>query len=509
MPSEDHSFYILGRQMKTDFILFYTLALSVLPSVAVAAEETPARDVDPAQVVIDTTPGMSATDYRDDVLRTRVSGSLRSEMHFTRRDQVRPVSPGVYARQSLKVFPFYEIIELRADEVGHKGLSFHVQGISALDLGELYFDQRVIADPVYAYVQFQYRGLRLRLGRQMVFSGSTQGLAIDGLLASFQTPIHIGIEVLGGLIVRLLHGPDWYADSPADEDVNYDSYGRGMTDWSGDGDSALGARLFYRVSEKVSAGVSYLHLTRSQDVDHALLGIDLDFSLLEWMVLAGRTNLELNVGALRDASVMLDILPGRAVCVTLDYQHVNPVLFLPAMSIFSVFSDEQFNAFGSAVSIDPLEHLSLRAGYRVMMVGGDVPREDEWQHEWGMGHQVDADVTVRFGKREHPGSGRFGYGRVAREGNVIDQLRIGAFLPFGPAGLGCAANGYLDFFQLPVNGKSRGIIADAGVFYSTTLIDTGVSVTMGSTPLSEMELRAMLFFAWNFISRFEQTGKSP
>ncbi|HPO09343.1 MAG TPA: hypothetical protein PLZ55_11795, partial [bacterium] len=495
--------------MKPDFILLYALTLTALTNRGVTAEENPARDVDPAQVVIDTTEEKSATEYHDDVLRTRVSGSLRSEMHLTRSDQVRTVSPGVYARQSLKLFPFYEIIELRADEVGHKGLSFHVQGILALDLGALYFDQRFVADPAYAYVQFQHRGIRLRLGRQMVFSGSTQGLHIDGLLASFQTPIFIGVEALGGLIVSPLQGPDWYANPPADADVDYNSYGRGLTDWSRNGDFAMGARLFYRVSEKVSAGVSYLHLTRSQEVDHALLGFDLDFSLLDWMALTGRTNLELNVGALRDSSVLLDIRPGRAVCVTLDYQHVNPVLFLPAMSIFSVFSDEQFNAFGSAVSIDPLEHLSLRAGYRVMMVGQDVPRAGEWQHEWGMGHQVDADVSIRFGEKEHQGTGRFGYGRVAREGNVIDQLRIGAFIPFGPASLGCAANGYLEFFQLPVNGKNRGIIADAGMFYSTTLIDTGVSVTMGSTPVSELEMRAMLSFAWNFISRFEQAGKLP
>jgi hypothetical protein len=453
-------------------------------------------------------------------LRTRFSGSLRSEIFLSQRPRMREIAPGRYAIRNDNVFPFYETIRLRADELGVRGLSVHFEGWAGVDLANVYFDQRFVADPTYLYVQFHDYGLDLRLGRQMVFTGATRGLHIDGLYASYETPVHLGVEALGGLVVSPDIGPDWYRDQPAR--VSGDDFGTGYTDWQRPGDYAVGGRLFYRLATRASAGVSILNVTELSEVDRRLLGADLDLTPVRWLGLTGNAVLDMMVTRLQEANAALDFYPIEPLSFGLDYRHADPTLFLSHMSIFSVFSSSSYDSVGAEVRGRPIEWLQLTGAYHQRIYGYidqtvdggngyDVARE--------LGYDIAAAAAARFGKRRD-GLVRVEYVRTTEADVGVHQVRGGAIIPLGVDGLRAAANAAIEFFDKAwnepytgtdaVSGASAasaigfGYSGDIGLYYGNGTIETGGTFAHSSTPYAQQETRGMLKLIYNFAVGFSE-----
>jgi hypothetical protein len=174
----------------------------------------------------------SVTPQNDNTLRTSVSGRWQSEMIMSQRSRIRYLDDGSAERTVVDVYPFYNTISLRADEIGHKGLSIHFQGWAAIDLGDIYFQERVVADPTYLYLQFRDYGFDIKAGRQFVYQGAARALHIDGISFSYQSSINLGIQAIGGLIVTPKQGPNWYEE---DEPGSYSDFGSGFSDWKREG----------------------------------------------------------------------------------------------------------------------------------------------------------------------------------------------------------------------------------------------------------------------------------
>ena len=457
-------------------------------------EASAGEEVDPAS-----DPPVVSVVANPDELNTRISGRLRSEMFMSQRPQARHLGGGRYGIRSDNVFPFYETIELRADEIGHKGLSIHFQGWAGLDLADVYFDQRFVADPTYLYLQFRDHGADIKLGRQAIYSGTTQGLTIDGIYASYESQIHLGMEALGGLVVSPYQGPEWYREQPAN--LGYDDFGAGFSDWERDGDYAVGGRFFYRMSGKVSAGASILHVTELDEVDRQLFGVDLDMTPIKWFGATGNATMDLLSTRLREANLALDFYPIDILTLSAEYRHADPTLYLSHMSIFSVFSMEEYDSVGGMVRLKPLDWLGIHAGYHQNFYSyiEDVSDEIEvlYEDEIELGHEVNAGVSANFGIQQ-AGLVLLDYRRLGGDEQGIDQLRLGTMIPLGMPELRVFANVYLDFYDQEVNEEDIGFLGDLGLFYGNDTIEAGGSMAAGASPYARHEVRGMLKFSYNF-----------
>jgi hypothetical protein len=309
------------------------------------------------------------TDFRAQVfskerLYTHFSGSWRSEILMSQRPMVY-LGEGRYAIGKMRVFPFYNTFDMRADNLGVEGLSIHFQGWAGLDLADVFFDQRFVTDLTYMYLQYRGHGFDVKAGRQMVFAGATRGLRIDGVSLTYQSRIHLGVQGLGGLSVPSKWGPDWYGGQ---FDGNDRDYGGGTTNWQREGafgDWAAGGRLFYRKVGTLSMGLSILHRSEDNGVAFEEAGADLDITPCAWMAISGNVLLDVLEVGLKEANVGVDIYPTDFLTIGLDYRHADPTLYISHMSIFSVFSDEQFDSVGGSLRVSPIERLDFHGAYHL------------------------------------------------------------------------------------------------------------------------------------------------
>ncbi len=433
---------------------------------------------------------------------TQLSGWLRSELFLTQRPQMQNLGNGRYGLRALDVYPFYQSIELRADEVYHRGLSVHFQGWAGYDLADIYFDDRFVGEPVYLYLEFRDYGLNGRVGRHMLFAGTTRGLHLDGVHASYESADHVGFEALGGLPVTARRGPEWYREQP---EVDFDDFGAGFSDWERQGEYAAGGRLFYRVPGLISTGVSVLHVTEQEEVDRQLLGTDLDATPLEWAGLTGNLSLDLHQRAVQEAGLALDFYPTDTLSFTTEYRHTDPTLFLSHMSIFSVFSQEAFDSLGGRVEWDALAWLALHLAYHHHIYGyfrdTGEGSTGEYQAEADSGFELAAGLSATCG--EHRDTILLlDYRRLTETDNGLHQIRTGVRVPLLWEGLRAASNLYLDLFDEPVNGDTVGFLGDVGVFYGHGMLEGGGALTAGITPYADHEFRGMLKFGYNFQTQF-------
>jgi hypothetical protein len=492
MNSSERIKSIYCGQYYTKFIVLILL-LTNYPTTAFALDtpQKAADDIDPAsRIILDVNKPNNPKK-----LRTRVSGNLTSEMYFTQKTRMQPTGPGSYEQKPMTVFPFYQTFRLRADELGIKGLSLHINGVAGLDLANVYFYQRLVADPTYVYLQFKDYGITTRLGRQFVFQGTAKGLKMDGIYISYLTPILIGVETFAGLTVSPLEGPDWY--KYPDANPSYADYGRGFTNWNRQDDYVFGGRLFYSMTERIDTGISFTQVTHLGEIDRQLLGVNLNLTPARHLNISGNMDIDLPAAAIREIDTMIDADMGKFITTTINFRRTDPSLFISKTSIFSVFSMNQHDSIGISVLFKLFSKLTIFASYHQLLQsliqGVHTIME--------LGHRITTDARFRFGK-EKKGIIRMSYNRLAQNMTAVNQFRLSAAVPLFISGLIASANTYLDLYKQEINGHKIGFTGDTGIFYKHDTIATGASITAGSTPFAQSEIKGMLKFAWNYSKLF-------
>ncbi len=442
----------------------------------------------------------------DNTLRTSISGRWQSEMIISQRSRGRYLDDGSVEKTTADVYPFYNTISLRADEIGHKGLSLHFQGWASIDLADVYFEERVVADPTYLYLQFRDYGFDIKAGRQFVYQGAARALHIDGISFSYQSSINLGIQAIGGLIVTPKQGPNWYQD---DEPGSYQDYGSGFSDWKREGllgDWAAGSRLFYRMAGVVSAGVSILHRSLHDTMAFEELGVDLSVTPCSWLSITGDTLLSLAPVGLKEANAVVDFFPLDALTISLDYRHADPTLYLSNASIFSVFSDEQYDSVGGGVTYAIIEPLAVHGSYHHIFYGyleqtsDQDATEQTYQDALDTGYEINGGVTGNWGDRG--GMALVDYRRIKQDTNGMNQFRAGVIVPLPVMDLRATSNLYCDLFDRPVNGKDIGFIGDIGLMWRYKGWETGGAFTAGTTPYDREEFRGIVKVTYNWDVRF-------
>jgi hypothetical protein len=439
-------------------------------------------------------------------LDTRISGRWRSELLMSERPRIRHLGDGRYARDTTTVYPFYNTLNLRADEIGHKGLSLHFQGWAGLDLADVYFEERMVADPTYLYLQFRHMGFDLRVGRQQTYLGAARGVHLDGVFFSYQSPINLGLQALGGLLVTPKHGPDWYR---GEEGTDYEDYGSGFSDWKSEGqfgDWAAGGRVFYRMAGVVSAGLSILHRSLKDDMAFEEAGADIDVVPAKWVTLSGDALLSVAGVGLKEATANVDFYPIEALTIGLDYRHADPTLYIPNTSIFSVFSDERYDAVGGAIYGRPHRQLTLHAAYHHLFYTyldktfETDTREANYEDQLDTGYDVGGGATWRWGDKG--GSALFNYRRFDQDQNGMHQIHAGTVVPLLRTELRATANLYVEIYDTAVAKNEAGLFGDIGLMWKRDGWETGGTFTAGMTPYADHEIRGILKVAYNWDIQF-------
>lgn len=435
------------------------------------------------------------------LLRTRLVGRWQSEILLTERSRMQHLGGGRYGLRTDKVYPFYNTIELRAYELGFKGLSIHFRGWSGLDLADLYFDERFVADLTSLYLQYRDHGLDAKVGRQMVFEGAARGLQIDGANLSYETPLYLGVQVFGGLRVTPKRGPDW---DRGEEANGIGDFASGFSNWDREGDFgdwAVGGRVFYRIPDAATAGISFLHTRTNTEIDQQVAGADLNLAWVSWFALSANALLFLPEAVIQESNVALDFFPSDRVSLGVDYRHADPTLYISRMSIFSVFSNEKYDAVGGDVRLFLGGWITIHAGYHqhIYRFIENSAEEGDSSSQYRAANELGYDFEggVRLRNMDLFGIARFDFRRLKQDLNGINQISLAAAVPIAQTGLLASANVYVDIYDKSINGEKAGVLGDLGLHWKKAEWEVGGAVTAGVTPHARNEWRGIIKAAYH------------
>ena len=271
------------------------------------------------------------------------------------RGYVRPGSPDLSQHLA-----FYELVNLRARDLGLRGLSLTTSAwgnVQALDL----IDDRATGDVDILALEYSapadsiLAGLMVTAGRQLVALGPSILEQLDGGTIAYRSAIGLDVALFGGAVtgVRFTRQP-W---PQLDDD---DAYGY---NW------VLGGRLGYRFRDIVAIGASYRHKRFGDEVAFNEVGWDLLVMPLDSLELLSNGAVELTSGRLKEARAglrftILDDLEAGA-----GYRFVTPDLYIPRSSIFAVFSDQENQQAYVETFWSPLRWLDLAAEVDLRIYG--------------------------------------------------------------------------------------------------------------------------------------------
>ena len=284
-----------------------------------------------------------------------LAGSARSEYRLL---QLRSARDEVITRQLLwQSFRF----AIR-DDHPRRRISFETALRGGGDLNRPGFHGEVL----YAFVDLApaARWASLRLGRQMLAVGGSEGLLrLDGAVGRF-TLHHLGIEVFGGVPLRSRFV------------VQPESVAR-PTGWGRDWTWGVALRAVNLRFTQMRIGIS----ERFREGELSRRQFTLDFH----KGIAGRVNIQSELVAdtlqrrVEEFLVAVDVRPTSWLGVGIDYEHWHGTF--GAEELFSVFATDPFDAVRGQVRLSPLPWLRLQiAGgaqvYPLAVTRDSVPRAE-------------------------------------------------------------------------------------------------------------------------------------
>jgi hypothetical protein len=230
-------------------------------------------------------------------------------------------------------YPFYELVDLSARDLGVAGLSLHASLWGRIALADVIPpDERATGEvnlltlEYRAPIKTRFEGLRLRLGRQFVFAMPSTVEQLDGAMVGYRHPGGFDLQAFGGALtgIRFLRQP-W----PVVDDQ--DEYG---PNW------VAGGRVGYRYLDLAALGVSYGQKRYDGRPAFNELGWDALLGLHERISLFGAGSVELTAERLKTVRVGLRAELLHHLEASAGYRFASPDLYIPRTSIFAVFSDE-------------------------------------------------------------------------------------------------------------------------------------------------------------------------
>ncbi len=272
----------------------------------------------------------------------RVVARVRGEVIAAERERLVAAAAGGEALEVAPDVPLYAHFDLRDSQLS-SGLSLVLSGYGVVELASRFSRHRGLSELVAGYLHQEAGGLQARLGRQLLFSGTSRGLHLDGLHLRYRLPADLGgalaLEAWGGVPVADRHGPHWYAPGRSPGSATRAELARGLTVGTPRGqDRALGARVSHRRLGRWDAGLSVLDVREDGGTAHRVVGLDAALHPARWLSATGVLAWDLPASQVQEATLRVDLLPAHRVDLSVYGQLTRPHLFLSQRSIFSVFA---------------------------------------------------------------------------------------------------------------------------------------------------------------------------
>jgi hypothetical protein len=262
------------------------------------------------------------------------------------------------AKQAL---PVYELVSVSASQMrtGWGEFEAVLSAWGAVDSGPIRFWQngapngsRASGDVDVGYLKGEVLGrhLTFRLGRQVVIEGTARMLHLDGAQLVLRLP--------GGF------GLSGYAGAPVYP--RFDARGTELATGNTSGDVAYGGRVSWNSAGLLALGVSAAMADSGSEATRREVGADFRLNPLSALEIAGSGFYATDEKRVGQADVAANIRASRSLHLVVDYQHVEPDLFLARNSILAVFAAEKRNEGGAGVRWTPLRAVVLDADYHFL-----------------------------------------------------------------------------------------------------------------------------------------------
>jgi hypothetical protein len=351
---------------------------------------------------------------------------VSSTTFVTAGQQTRNGAPG--AKPELDtVVPAYELLNLTASDLTNPlvdDLRIVLSTWGAIDFADRRWDAGTdsdyTGDVVVGYVQGRVaqRHLQLRLGRQNVMTGVGRMLQLDGGEAIVFGPA--GLQLSG------------YVGAPVSQRF---SYLGSIRSWNpAGGDLAYGGRLGWSLAipgiagRGLDLGASANMVDDGGDPVRQEVGVDARFRPVAAVTVTGFGAYSVYDEKVSEAQVLAQLDATRKLNVTADWHFVAPGLLLARNSIFSVFSDSEWNSFGVGGDYELGHGLSVGADYHLAIEpedDGDYYGNDAAAHvQWERGPTIsgaevsylDASSNGWIGGRLYT---KHTYGRIFAAADVL------------------------------------------------------------------------------------------
>lgn len=387
---------------------------------------------------------------------------------FNLSGQSRTYLRALKTTDSTRLLPFYEYLDLRADDIGMQASSFHASGWFRYDLQNESYGEKSTSDLQYAYLSMKgsQGNAFLNLGRMFVNQGVASSL-FDGVSAGTDLRWGFGISAFTGI--------------PVETDSNNRS-----------GDSVYGGRVSHGKDGLYRVGVSYLH-ERDKNSDYRKEGgLDLWFRPINKVELLGTSQYNAITSHFASNTAYLTLGPFQALTIRAEYTDISYKDFFTT----STLSALQLRPGGS---LDPKENLKTGGGSASLTFGPVSVSADYKSYQYDL-----AGTASYFGGRvTYTGAQKMGAGlsihRMDGETNALryNEYRIYGYKKFDKVDI--SADILTLHYDTEMNGVTNAYSASLSGGYSLTgKIKLGVDVEYSKNPYYDNDVRGLVKLVYNF-----------
>lgn len=317
--------------------------------------------------------------------------------------------------------PIVEELSLDATP-GIEGLEISFAAWAAIDPGEKFFAEPLLADLTQASLSWSTSLFSARAGRLFLFNDTSRALHLDGAALAIHGiagPIRLESEAWIGVPVSTA-----YAEEPLRESFPVAAtdplfYAPRGSDWARAGDFAFGLRAGGSLLEVASAYVGYTHERDLDELDRESFSGRVSITPLRALSIDSSASFDLYARALEDAELQLSYWPGRALRAAFYGRKRSPALLLPSTSIFSVFAGEDHEELGLEVDYFVWREFRLSTSAELRRTTAGSDRE--------LGHRITAGLRAQlsfwpgarsalsYERLREPWFGRYDYLRASLE----------------------------------------------------------------------------------------------
>lgn len=333
-------------------------------------------------------------------------------------------------------------------------------------------------DVTSAWAQYQQKGFRLKIGRQVTLPGSSRYVRFDGASLQATAANFLDAEVYAGFVAL----PRWnmargaqvlgFIGDALNNPLLTERQNR-------EGEVTMGGRVTVRLPLEGRLAIGFHEQHDALAASFRVLSADASVRPANWLGLGGRFSFDLMRLAPSEARGWIDLNFLDRVPTAIDYVYQQPSLLLPQTSVLAAFGGAPWHEIGIETSVRALESFTVTGRAAAQFFEGAVPG--------GRGH---------LGFRWRPWlDGRF---TVLAQGTRVVvapsgywQARVGGQMQLTET-LTATLDGSLFFYDAPIHGVTT---SGAGMLSLEWLarpwLRAMVSTTVMRTPWADFEMQGL------------------